>query len=229
MGLENNQPIIDVPAEYEVAEQLINPANGMTVIRVLASLPTGYYAAKGHDLAGPAMILASATDMEGNVARWGARHGRGWLTEWGRKFDTVADKVLAVSVATGTLIGGLGSTGETALTSSILAEQVAVAGIAIVAEKRNPGELQVPKIGKVGICLVFGYLAGKNLININAIEQNAGVHDVISAATNSLGFASLGVVALAAKGYIKSAFGFVRKPSALDPAIPELVPEPEIP
>jgi len=227
MNFENGKSEGTSSVQQDIFEQPFNPANGMTVGRMLAAVPVGIMAAKGHEMAGPAMIVASLSDMEGNVARWGARRGWGWLTEWGRKFDTVADKILAVSVAVGTLIGGLGHTGETVLTGSVLTEQVAVAGIAMIAEKRNPGELHVSKVGKAGICLVFGYLAGKNLISIDSVEQNVGVHDALSATTNSLGFASLGVVALAAKGYIKSAFGFGHKPVAENTELSTLASEPE--
>lgn len=211
MNLKNIQPEVDASIQSEIPEQINNPANWMTFGRLIAAPFIGWCAAKGYDITGPAMVIASMSDGEGNVARWGARRGYGWLTEIGRKFDPIADKVLAVSVGLGTFMAGLGNSGETALTGSILAEQIAIAGISMAAEKRHPGELHVSKIGKAGIALVFGYLTGKNMLNFTPVEQNAGAHDVISATTTSLGIGSIGVVGLAMKGYVKSAFHFGRK------------------
>jgi|GEM_PF-2059759 len=220
MGLNVDSQGVIPDSQPDIPEKLNNPANWMTWFRALSAIPICCMAAKGHNMAGPAVIIAAASDAEGKVARWGAHHGKGWLTEFGRKFDPIADKILTVSVAAGTLMGGLGNTGETALTGGILAEQIAVAGIAMVAEKRHPGELHVSKIGKAGICLVFGYLAGINMLNLNLIEQNAGVHNLTSGITTSLGIGSLGVVGLASKGYIKEAFNFGHKHQADTSDIP---------
>lgn len=197
-----NTPVNEVTSgqTVETAEQIINPANFMTALRAGSALPIGYMAAKGHEFTGLAMTASAFLDKEGSVARWGVEHGKNWVTEIGRKADPIADKLLAVGVAAGTVAYEVGH-GNPGLTIAILSEQVAIAGLSIYSEKQNPGKLEVGMIGKVGISFVFGYLAAKNLVHFDPIAHNETAREIMNNGANVIGVSALGLVGAAMRGY----------------------------
>lgn len=163
----------------EEQDAIFTSPNVISVGRGVCGVVLGGVLATNNIDPGAAVVAAGvlgATDMEGSLisltSRWPQlQHTlRAYPSRIGRKLDAVMDKLFAVSVFAGSIIGGYMPSEQAA---PILVTEAATAGTTMYVTKEG-GDPEVGRAGTFGMCARMGSM----VLNLGASAAESGeMHD----------------------------------------------------